>query len=197
MEGFISRLPTLNALSSLAETIRSDKDLDEKLLPGLATLLDREVDPNVDVDDTNFTLKLLQVFRDSRDQTFEGELDRFTKTERKLFDQAVSGHKSIIDAAEQYQPEPSLSARKALRLGPQVQIPSDDVPQVGLLPSQIPHHFMTNFHYFGHRNDLPSLYNDAERRDQIKVTVFPFILPCNRLKKYVQDICRIELCKLG
>lgn len=195
----ISQLPTAAAILTLAKTIKEDRHLNDVQLPGLANLLAREADPNVDLNDTDFTLQLLKVFRDSDDQTYEGVLNGYTPNERELFDEIVAGKRSLIDAIEQYEPAPSLSARRALRLGQEAQISSDNVPQAPIPETHPIHHLVSNFLHLNHKPELPTLYNDSRDKQQIKVISKAVVMTWNTMGLMLTHpgLCWVKLCKLG
>lgn len=61
--------PVDDRIGQISQLVKHDHELNEKLLPGLAHLLDGYLDPKVPVTTEDFTRRLLKVFRRSTDNT--------------------------------------------------------------------------------------------------------------------------------
>ncbi|KAJ9653169.1 hypothetical protein H2198_007631 [Neophaeococcomyces mojaviensis] len=115
-------------LKQVIEKVRSDIDLNQNVFPGLADLLDRVVDPNVDVSREESVRGLLQVFWQSRtDATYSDTLAKYLPDEVNRIRDFVEHEKSAEDVSRDFHMGLSLGAREEL---PVIDLDGDGIPDV-------------------------------------------------------------------
>jgi hypothetical protein len=99
----------------IAERLASDSNQEfrAKRVPGLKSLLDDYIAPDVDVDDVVFHRRLLQVFKQSEDQTYEHILEQHTPDEQRRIEAFVAGEKPE-EISKDFAMRPSLGCREEL-----------------------------------------------------------------------------------
>ena len=105
-------------LNVIANELQKDENADfaKSQVPGLAPLLRDVIDENVNVSKDDFTQRLLRVFQDSEDQTYEDQLGKLTPLEKHELERFVAGKKTTDDIDEGVTGLPSLGVREELRL---------------------------------------------------------------------------------
>ena len=107
-----SPLPSVDErIKIIAERLADlDSDFNKKRFPGLKSLLDDYINPNVDINDIKFHRGLLQVFKNSEDQTYEKLLAQHTSGERSRVEKFVAGGE-LKDVGKGFVMGPSLGCR--------------------------------------------------------------------------------------
>ena len=85
-----------------------------KQVPGLKTLLDHYLEQKGDVDAVDFYRDLLNVFKKSPDQTYEGLLAKYTADEQHRLETFVDGKKAR-EVSPGFTMGPSLGAREEMQ----------------------------------------------------------------------------------
>jgi len=108
--------PVDTRIQRIAEGLGSEEnhEFSTKRVPGLKSLLDDYIAPNVDVDDVIFHRRLLQVFKQSEDQTYEHIRDQHTPDEQRRIEAFVAGEK-LEDISKGFTMGPSLGCREELK----------------------------------------------------------------------------------
>lgn len=105
--------PVDDRIGQISQLVKHDHELNEKLLPGLAHLLDDYLDPEVPVTTEDFTRRLLKVFRRSTDNTYEDLLKGYSHNEQAALEAFVKGQPaSEVGHGLKY--APSIAARQEL-----------------------------------------------------------------------------------
>jgi hypothetical protein len=107
--------PVDTRIRLIAEKLASDTNqkFRQKRVPGLKTLLDDYIAPDVDVDDVIFHRRLLQVFKQSEDQTYEHILGQHTPDEQRRIEAFVAGE-DPEEISKGFVMGPSLGCRQEL-----------------------------------------------------------------------------------
>ena len=87
-----------------------DGDFRRKRFPGLRSLLDDYINPDVDINSVKFHRRLLQVFKKSEDKTYEKLLAQHTSGERCRIEKFVAGGE-LKDVGKDFVLGPSLGCR--------------------------------------------------------------------------------------
>ena len=111
-------------IAKISEAVKQDKALREKELPGFAELLDDYLAPDVPVTPEDFMRRLLHVFRESNDNTYQALLKRYSESERHILDAFVTGN-SANEVGRNFIHGPSIGTREELQK-------MQDAPQVVL-----------------------------------------------------------------
>ena len=96
-----------NRLNDLDEAFR------KRRFPGLRSLLNDYINPDVEVDDVKFHRGLLQVFKNSEDTTYERILGQHTKDEQERIEKFVAGG-NLEDVGKHFVMGPSQGCREEL-----------------------------------------------------------------------------------
>lgn len=83
--------PVDDRIARISEAVKQDKALREKELPGLAELLDDYLAPDVPVTPEDFMRRLLHVFRESSDNTYQALPQGYSESEQHILDAFVTG----------------------------------------------------------------------------------------------------------
>ena len=116
---FLERVRAVDErLTVIANELQKDENSEfaKSQVPGLAPLLKDVVDENVNVSKDDFTQRLLRVFHDSEDQTYEDQLAKLTPLEKHELERFVAGKKTTDDIDDGVMGLPSLGVREELRL---------------------------------------------------------------------------------
>jgi hypothetical protein len=107
--------PVDTRIQIIAERLASDsnEEFRAKRVPGLKSLLDDYIAPDVDVDSVVFNRRLLQVFKQSDDQTYEHLLAQHTPDEQRRIEAFVAGEKPE-EVCKDFTMGPSLGYRHLL-----------------------------------------------------------------------------------
>jgi hypothetical protein len=107
--------PVDTRIQLIAERLASDSNQEfrAKRVPGLKSLLDDYIAPDVDVDDVVFHRRLLRVFKQSEDQTYEHILGQHTPDEQRRIEAFVAGEKPE-EISKDFVMGPSLGCREEL-----------------------------------------------------------------------------------
>ena len=93
----------------ISKAVKDDEELNTKVLPGLAKLLDEYLDPEVPVTSEDFIRRLLTVFHHSTDNTYEDVLDGYSDNEKATIQAFVKGkHASELGQNLNYTPSPAV-----------------------------------------------------------------------------------------
>jgi hypothetical protein len=108
--------PVDTRIQLIAERLASDSNQEfrAKRVPGLKSLLDDYIAPDVDVDDVVFHRRLLQVFKQSEDQTYEHILEQHTLDEQRRIEAFVAGE-NPEKISKDFTMGPSLGCREELK----------------------------------------------------------------------------------
>jgi hypothetical protein len=110
----VARDSSLNdRLSSVLEGLRKNADSTSKELPGLGDLLKEWLAPDVDLDRLNLIRRLLKVFKDSPDNTYQDLLGRHTADEKSRLERFVDGE-SAEKCGKGFEMLPNLGSREEL-----------------------------------------------------------------------------------
>ncbi|KAK4642338.1 hypothetical protein QC761_0083510 [Podospora bellae-mahoneyi] len=122
----------------IADGLSHNDDIRKKL-PGLRTLLNDYLSPDVTVESTDFHKRLLRVFRESEhDFAYQQCLDRLTSDERDRVEKFVADDKSLEDVSDGFDMCVSLGVRDHLQhlTGvPCLQVSSSGVQALGFPPN--------------------------------------------------------------
>jgi len=105
--------PVDDRIGQISKLVKHDHELNEKLLPGLAHLLDDYLDPEVPVTTEGFTRRLLKVFRRSTDNTYGDLLKGYSHNEQAALEAFVKG-RPASEAGHDLEYAPSIAARQEL-----------------------------------------------------------------------------------
>ena len=107
--------PVDTRIQIIAERLASDSNQEfrAKRVPGLKSLLDDYIAPDVDVDNVVFHRRLLQVFKQSEDQTYEHILAQHPPDEQRRIEAFVAGEKPE-EVSKDFTMGPSLGCRQLL-----------------------------------------------------------------------------------
>lgn len=83
--------PVDHRLQLIVDGLKQNSDFATKQLPGFQSLLQDFLNPDVDVDQYALIRRLLKVFKDSNDQTYEDLLGRHNDDEQKRIEKFVDG----------------------------------------------------------------------------------------------------------
>ena len=136
--------PIEDRLHNIIGTINDDEEV-EKALPGLAGLLESYVESKGSIDQEDFARRLLLVFKESPDQTYENTLNNYDPDERKALQNFVDGM-SLKEATIELPLGPTLGARQEAQdilLGDVVDLPLATEPS---LEDDDEVHIQTNGH---------------------------------------------------
>ena len=112
MTAELARCPVEDRLRHIADHVRQDNEVNDHRLPGLASLLDDELNPDVDVSHEDFLRRLLRVFKDSKtDATFSSILSKYDPEESNRVHSFVNGS-SIAHTGHNFEIGISLAARE-------------------------------------------------------------------------------------
>ena len=107
-------LPSVDGrIEKISNLVQEDDDLNTKMLPGLAHLLDDYLDPKVPVTSEDFTRRLLMVFRKSTDNTYQDLLAGYNDNEQAALEAFVKGE-AANKAGIGLEYSPSIAARQEL-----------------------------------------------------------------------------------
>jgi hypothetical protein len=108
--------PVDTRIQLIAQRLASDsnQEFSAKRVPGLKSLLDDYIAPDVNVDDVVFHRRLLQVFKQSEDQTYEHILEQHTPDEQRRIEAFVAGE-NLEEISKDFTMGPSLGCREELK----------------------------------------------------------------------------------
>ena len=108
--------PVDTRIRRIAESLASEEnhEFSTKRVPGLKSLLDDYIAPDIDVDYVAFHRRLLQVFKQSEDQTYEHIRDQHTPDEQRRIEAFVAGGKPE-EISKDFTAGPSLGCREELK----------------------------------------------------------------------------------
>lgn len=105
--------PVDDRIGQISKLVKHDHELNTKLLPGLAHLLDDYLDPKIPVTSEDFTRRLLKVFRRSTDNTYEEILKGYSPNEQTALESFVKGQPAS-EVGQDLKYSPSVAARQEL-----------------------------------------------------------------------------------
>ena len=142
-------------------------------MPGLADLCHDYFDPAVEVTPEDYYRRLLGVFKDSPDQTYEKLLAKHTDAEQKRVEQFLSG-KHPEDICDGFQLGPSLGAREELQQLAKARVfkvsAADGAVDLETLSSETHEHHDV-FHKVLH--GLADLFRRHDHQDELLVHIGP------------------------
>lgn len=101
-------------IEKIANELKSNPDFSHKEVPGLRSLLDDYIAPDVEVDKVNFAQRLLKVFKDSEtDDTYQDLLAKHTQNEQDRIEKFVAGE-DLNQTSQGFVMGPSLGCREEL-----------------------------------------------------------------------------------
>ena len=143
-----------------------------KEVPGLKSLLDDYLDPNVPVDKVDFHRRLLQTFKESEtDNTYQDLLAKYTQDEQDRLEKFVDG-KDPAKISHGFIMGPSLGAREEmdlLRKAKGVHVSADGPVQVDGLSTEKVEKHKSPFHDFIH--GLAELFHFHKDKDVVTASI--------------------------
>jgi hypothetical protein len=102
-------------INDIAESLSKDETFSTEEVPGLKSLLDDYIAPDVELNNVDFVRRLLQVFKDSRtDDTYQDLLAKHTDDEQKKIASFVAGG-DPTKISEDFEMGPSYGCREELK----------------------------------------------------------------------------------
>lgn len=102
-------------INDIAESLSKDETFSTEEVPGLKSLLDDYIAPDVEVDNVDFVRRLLQVFKDSKtDDTYQDLLAKHTDDEKEKIAAFVAGG-DPSKISQDFEMGPSYGCREELK----------------------------------------------------------------------------------
>lgn len=150
----------------LIDTVRDDADLDGRVLPGFADLLEKIVDVETDVPREESVRRMLSVFwKSETDETYSNVLAKYQPEEEHRIRSFVQNGKLATAVGKDFHIGPSLGAREEL---PKIDVDGDGIPDE-LETEEVSGMRAASINGLAVVSDHISLYDDDQQRNRIVV----------------------------